>query len=95
MVGVLHFGADADLQTYRKSRVEKHRRIEITAFRRRVMIVSGEFPCVDPDLGSASIRDTASEEVVEPGTYEGRRLLAEAIRILEDELGHAAPETHD
>ena len=70
--------------------MEKHRRIEITAFRRRVMIVSGEFPAVDPHLTSVSIRDTGSQKAFEPGSDEVRGLLAHAIRILEDELGREA-----
>ncbi|MEP6704203.1 MAG: hypothetical protein ABJB34_05310 [Acidobacteriota bacterium] len=73
--------------------MEKHRRIEITTFRRRLTIVSGEFPAVDPHLASVSIYDTGSQEAVAPGSDEVRRLLADAIRMLEDELGCGVP-TH-
>jgi hypothetical protein len=55
------------------------------------MIVSGEFSPVDPDVTSVSIRDTAMPEVVEPGSPEGRRFLADAIRILQDELVRGEP----
>jgi hypothetical protein len=70
--------------------VEKHRRIEISTFRRRIMIVSAASPAVDPGVTSVLIRDTSSQEELEPGSDEARRLLADAIRILENELGRQA-----
>jgi hypothetical protein len=54
------------------------------------MIVSAASPAVDPGVTSVLIRDTSSQEELEPGSDEARRLLADAIRILENELGRQA-----
>jgi hypothetical protein len=66
--------------------MQKYRRIEITAFRRRVTIVSSES---SPDAHTnegVSLSDTDSQETIEPASAEGRRILAEAVRLLEEKL---------
>ena len=75
----------------------KYRRIEVNAFRRRVTIVSGEWPIVDiDDLQPAqtddgvSLNDTDSCEPVTPDSPEGQVILVEAVRSLERRL---SPET--
>ena len=75
----------------------KYRRIEVNAFRRRVTVVSGEWPIVDiDDLRPAqvdddiSLNDTDSCEPVAPDSPEGQVTLVEAVRSLERRL---SPET--
>ena len=88
-----------------------YRRIEITAFLRRVTISSGppesgppgnvaltdnlSDQVVDPDLTSMSIGDGPSQEEVKLGSDKGRRLLADAIRVLENELAREAENLQD
>ena len=59
------------------------RRIEITAFRRRVTIVSGE-PRAEAGETGVSVSDADSQETIEPASDEGREILLEAIRLLEE-----------
>lgn len=76
--------------------MKKYRRIEINAFRRRVTIVSGEWP--RDGLGDAppqakdevSIDDSNQCEPVDLDSPEGQLILAEALRSLERRL---LPET--
>ena len=75
----------------------KYRRIEVNAFRRRVTIVSGEWPIVDLDNlhraqtdDDISLSDTDSSEPVAPDSPEGQVILVEAVRSLESRL---SPET--
>jgi hypothetical protein len=77
--------------------VKTYRRIEVNAFRRRVTVVSGEWPVVDiDDLQPAqaddgvSINDTDACEPVTPDSPEGQVILVEAVRSLERRL---SPET--
>jgi hypothetical protein len=77
--------------------VKTYRRIEVNAFRRRVTVVSGEWPIVDiDDLQPAqtdagvSLNDTDSSEPVAPDSREGQVILVEAMRSLEQRL---LPET--
>jgi hypothetical protein len=77
--------------------VKTYRRIEVNAFRRRVTVVSGEWPIVDiDDLQPAqtddgvSLNDTDSCEPVTPDSPEGQVILVEAVRSLESRL---SPET--
>ena len=87
-----------------------YRRIEITAFYRRVTINRGPpesgppgnvaltdnlSQVVDPDLTSMSIRDGPSQQEVKLGSDKGRRLLADAIRVLENELAREAENLQD
>ena len=77
--------------------VKTYRRIEVNAFRRRVTIVSGEWPIADifdaeaaqTDEG-VSLSDTDSCEPVAPDSPEGQLILVEAVRSLESRL---SPET--
>ena len=75
----------------------KYRRIEVNVFRRRVTVVSGEWPIVDiddlqpsPADDDISLNDTDSCEPVAPDSPEGQVILVEAVRSLESRL---TPET--
>lgn len=76
--------------------MKKYRRIEINAYRRRVTVVSGEWPAepidVDPTQTDdrVSLMDTESSEPIEPDSPEGQLILVEAVRTLERRL---SPET--
>ncbi len=69
--------------------MKKYRRIEITAFRRRVTIVSGE-----PNINNMQanedvcINDAGSQEAIETDSAEGQRILTEALRLLEEKLSN-------
>ncbi len=65
--------------------MKKHRRIEITAFRRRVTIVSGTSPADTADA-EVWLNDADSSETIEPDSAEGQRILMEAVRLLEEKL---------
>ncbi|PYS69854.1 MAG: hypothetical protein DMF69_15550 [Acidobacteria bacterium] len=66
--------------------MQKYRRIEITAFRRRVTIVSSESPPDTHANKEVSLSNTDSQETIETASAEGRRILAEAVRLLEEKL---------
>jgi len=73
--------------------LNKYRRIEINAFRRRVTVVSGEWRPGDVlDAQPArtdevvSLDDSDSCEPVEPDSTEGQLILVEAVRSLEQRL---------
>jgi hypothetical protein len=76
--------------------LKKYRRIEVNAFRRRVTIVSGEWPreAFDGPLAQTdeevSLNDTDVCEPVTPDSPEGQLILVEAVRSLERRL---SPET--
>jgi hypothetical protein len=75
--------------------LNKYRRIEVNAFRRRVTIVSGEWPREISELGPAradelSVNDSNPCEPVEPDSPEGQLILAEAVRSLERRLSPEA-----
>jgi hypothetical protein len=76
--------------------VNKYRRIEVNAFRRRVTIVSGEWPSPGEfsppfEAGDAvSLNDAENCEPVEPGSPEGQEILVEAVRSLERRLSPEA-----
>ena len=69
--------------------MKKYRRIEVNAFRRRVTIVSGEWPreIFDAETAQAdddiSINDADLSEPVAPDSPEGQVILVEAVRSLE------------
>ncbi len=69
--------------------MKKYRRIEITAFRRRVMIVSGE-PMAETGEVDVSVNDADSQETIETGSEEGQEILIEAVRLLEETLSKQA-----
>jgi hypothetical protein len=79
--------------------LRKYRRIEVNAFRRRVTIVSGEWPREALDAPPAqtndevSLNDTDVCEPVEPDSPEGQLILVEAVRSLERRLSPEARAT--
>ena len=76
--------------------MKKYRRVEINAFRRRVTIVSGEWPRENFEALPAktdeevSLNDTDACEPIEPDSPEGQLLLVEAVRSLERRLSPEA-----
>lgn len=79
--------------------MKKYRRIEVNAFRRRVTIVSGEWPREISDAQPAqtdngvSLIDTDICEPVAPDSPEGQLILVEAVRSLERRLSPEARAT--
>ncbi len=79
--------------------MNKYRRIEVKAFRGRVIIVSGEWPrdIVDSPLGQTNdgvlVNDSDVCEPVEPDSPEGQLILVEAMRSLERRLSPEARAT--
>jgi hypothetical protein len=63
--------------------VKKYRRIEITAFRRRITIVSGQAMTANENVW---LSDADSQETIEMGSDEGQRILLEAVRLLQEKL---------
>ena len=73
--------------------MKTYRRIEITAFRRRVIIVSGESSAVHQSAqpeAEVQLSDTDSLEAIETDSAEGQRILIEAVRLLEEKLNNQA-----
>ena len=69
--------------------MKKYRRIEITAFRRRVTIVSGAPTADNEDEQTGTdvrLDDIVSLEAIEPESVEGQEILIEAVRLLEEKL---------
>jgi hypothetical protein len=68
--------------------LKKYRRIEVNAFRRRVTIVSGEWPrdiCDEQPAQTddgVSLNDADLCEPVEPDSPEGQLILVEAVCLL-------------
>lgn len=68
--------------------MKTYRRIEVTAFRRRVTIVSGE-PTADTKTDEeVCINDADSEQAIATDSEEGQRILTEALRLLEERLSN-------
>lgn len=65
-----------------------YRRIEITAFRRRVTISSG--PLSDGPPADITLRNDLTDEVIDARSDEGRQILLDAVAILQEQL--AEPE---
>jgi hypothetical protein len=77
--------------------LNKYRRIEVTAFRRRVNVVSGEWRAEElfnsppaETIDAVSLNDTDTCEPVEPESPEGQMILVEAVRSLERRLSPEA-----
>ena len=68
--------------------MKRYRRIEITAFRRRVTIVSGESPTDTQADEDVCINEADTQETIETESEEGQRLLSEAVRVLEEKLSN-------
>lgn len=62
--------------------MKKYRRVEITAFRRRVTIMSG----TPTDTAEVRLEDDDSSEAIKTDSAEGQEILIEAVRLLNDEL---------
>jgi len=67
--------------------VKTYRRIEITAFRRRVIVGWGSFP-VDITEAEVSLNGTDSIETIRTDSAEGQRILMEAVRLLEEKMSN-------
>ncbi len=65
--------------------MKKHRRIEITAFRRRRLTISGESAC-ETDGTDVRINDDDSPDTLDTGSAEGQDILLEAIRLLKQKV---------
>ena len=64
----------------------KYRRIELTAFRRRVTIISGK-PFADiQENEEVCINNVDSQREIELESDEGQRILARAVRLMESRL---------
>ena len=74
------------LNLRRKVEVKIYRRIEITAFQRRVTIVSGATHAENQSDADVRMNDAVLHETIETDTAEGRRILREAVRLLEERL---------
>lgn len=70
--------------------MRKYKRIEITAFHRRVTIGSG--PPEGGPVADVSLRNTETDEVIDPQSVEGRRNLAEAVSFLQECVADPEPE---
>lgn len=67
--------------------MKTHRRVEITAFKRRVTIVSGEYAAfVDENDETIQPTEQSSLERIAPESDEGRRWLTEAVSLLQERL---------
>ena len=66
--------------------MKTHRRIEITAFRRRVTISSGGVIDGVRENEEISINDADSYAAIETESDEGQRILAETVRLIENNL---------
>jgi hypothetical protein len=66
--------------------MKKYRRIEITAFRRRVTIVSRQTSADSTTIQDVCINGVDSPEKVEMESAEGQQILIEAVRLLKEKL---------
>jgi len=66
--------------------MKKHRRVEITAFKRRVTIVSGEYEAYVEEDDNIRPTEERPLETIAPESAEGRHLLTEAVSILQERL---------
>ena len=76
--------------------MKKYRRIEITAFRRRVTIVSGESLADNQSAQTETevwLEETDSPDTIETESAEGQEILIEAVRVLEQKLSERARRT--
>lgn len=73
--------------------MKTNRRIEITAFRRRVTIISGEIPAANQSVQTDAgiwLNDSDSPDTIETESAEGQEILIEAVRVLEQKLSEQA-----
>ena len=65
--------------------MKKYRRIEITAFRRTVGVVTGRSPTAATDEKIIVI-DADAEELINVESDEGKQVVFQAIRLLETQI---------
>ncbi len=65
--------------------MKKYRRIEITAFRRRVLIASGKPPVEIGEI-DVKVKDADAPETMQSGSDEEQEILIEAVRLLEERI---------
>ena len=71
--------------------MKTYRRVEITAFSRRVVISSGEFKLNTsgepsaPVAGEIQLRDADAGEAIDLESVDGQILLADAVRLLQQQ----------
>lgn len=65
--------------------MKKYRRIEITAFSRRILIVSGD-PVSETVAADVAVNNADSQGIIETESEEGREILIEALRLLEETI---------
>ncbi len=65
--------------------MKKYRRIEITALRRRIHIVSGD-PVSETVAADVGVNNANSQGIIEMESEEGREILIEALRLLEETI---------
>ncbi len=73
--------------------MKKYRRIEITAFRRRVTIISGESLANNQSAQTKThvwLDEADSPNKIEIQSAEGQEILIEAVRVLEQKLSEQA-----
>lgn len=74
--------------------MKRFRRIEITAFRRRVQIVSSvNQPSDDADEQNERdiwVNDAGTQETFEMESAEGQEILIEAVRLLKEKISEQA-----
>ncbi len=67
--------------------MKTYRRLEITAFRRRVTVIAGDVSIAeDQSLEDVRISNTDTQTTIEPESAEGQRILLDAVRLLEEKL---------
>jgi hypothetical protein len=80
--------------------VKTYRRIEITAFHRRVAITSGEFKLdltgeqSGPAADEVRLRDADTGKSIDLESVDGQMMLAEAVRLLQQKLTTQKPEVY-
>jgi len=80
--------------------MKTYRRIEVTAFRRKVMISSGEFKLDLSNESSAPVSDEVRlcdadmGDAIEIESIEGQMMLAEAVRLLQQKLLTQPPDVY-
>jgi hypothetical protein len=80
--------------------VKTYRRIEITAFRRRVAITSGEFKLdlsddsSGPAVDEVRLCDAEAGESIDIESTDGQMMLAEAVRLLQQKLTIQKPDVY-
>ena len=73
--------------------MKKYRRIEITAFRRRILIVTGD-PMAEAVAVDVSVNNADSQATIDISSDDGQEILIEAVRLLEERISkHARQET--